>query len=137
MLSTFNALKAVYGSREITMNDLEVLQSYDFIRFENRGISRSEKDCLLCEVHCEPFAAFLHAATTSGFDSPAALRERVKRSGLGLRERPCEDASLLHFNSEDDGMEIIAGVAEDGRVSIDPDDIEVLPFFQVFLRVQH
>ncbi|MEJ2500954.1 MAG: hypothetical protein P8Y65_07510 [Campylobacterales bacterium] len=137
MLSTFNALRAVYGSREITMNDLEVLQSYDFIRFENRGISRSEKDCLLCEVHCEPFAAFLHAATTSAFDSPSALRDLVRRSGLGLCERSCEDASVLQFNSEDEGVEIVASVAEDGRVSIDPDDIEAIPFFRVFLRVQH
>jgi hypothetical protein len=137
MLSTFNALKAVYGSREISMDDLEVLQGYEFIRFENRGISRSNLDCLLCEVVCEPFAAFLENAAASGFESPAALRETIQRSGLGLHEAPCDDASLICLKSDDEGVEIFAGIEPDGQVSIEPDDIELLPFFQVFLRVQH
>lgn len=136
MLSTFNALKATYGSQEISMDDLEVLRQYDYIRFENRGISRSNRDCILCEVVCEPFAAFLETAV-SGFASPAALREAVRSAGLGLHEVPGDDAALLCFRSDDGGVELFAGVAPDGRVSIDPDDIEVLPSFQVFLRVQH
>ncbi|WP_345969255.1 hypothetical protein WCX72_07755 [Sulfurimonas sp. HSL1-6] len=137
MLSTFNALKSVYASREISMEDLDVLQQYDFIQFENRGISRSEKDCLLCEVRCEPFAAFLTAITAAVFDSAEALRDLVRSTGLGLLEEKSEDAALLSFYSEDKMVEIIASVADDGRVSIDPEDLEVLPFFQVFLRVQH
>jgi hypothetical protein len=137
MLTTFNALKALYASREITMDDLEVLQAYEFIRFENRGISRSEKDCLLCEVHCEPFAEFLRNATAARFDSAAALRDLVSGAAIGLFEASCDDASLLCFRSEDNGVEIIAGIEEDGRVSIDPDDVEAVPFFRVFLRVQH
>jgi hypothetical protein len=137
MLTTFNALKEIYGSREISMDDLEVLQRYDFIRFENLGISRSNRDCLLCEVECEPFAAFLKHATATVFESPAALRETIRRTGLGLHEAPCDDASLLCFKSDDEGVEIIAGVDPEGQVSITPDDVEVLPFFQVFLRVQH
>lgn len=137
MLATFNALKDVYGSREISMDELEVLQRYDFIRFENRGISRSNRDCLLCKVECEPFAAFLKNATATVFESPAALRETIQRTGLGLNEAPCDDASLLCFKSDDEGVEIIASVDPDGQVSIAPEDIEVLPFFQVFLRVQH
>ncbi|MHC3994779.1 hypothetical protein ACXWTF_08100 [Thiomicrolovo sp. ZZH C-3] len=137
MLSTFNALKAVYASREITMEDLDVLQQYDFIHFENRGISRSEKDCLLCEVRCEPFAAFLAAITAAVFESAEALRELVRTTGLGLLEEQSGDTALLSFYSEDKTVEIIASVASDGRVSIDPEDLEVLPFFQVYLRVQH
>lgn len=137
MLSTFNALKAVYGSREISMDDLEVLQRYDFIRFENRGISRSNLDCLLCEVVCEPFAEFLKKATITGFPSPEAMRETVKSMELGLYEAPCGDAALLCFRSDDEEVEIIAGVEPGGRASISPDDIEAVPFFQVYLRVQH
>jgi len=137
MLSTFNALKATYGSQEISMDDLEVLRQYDYICFENRGISRSNRDCILCEVVCAPFAAFLEKAVASGFASPAALREAIRSAGLGLNEVLGEDAALLCFKSDDCGVELFAGVAPDGRVSIDPDDIEVLPSFQVFLRVQH
>jgi hypothetical protein len=137
MLSTFNALKAVYASREITMDDLEVLQQYDFIHFENRGISRSETDCLLCEVRCEPFAAFLTAITAAVFESAEVLRDMITKTGLGLFEEKSDDVALLSFMSEDKAVEIIASVAQDGSVSIDADDIEVLPFFQVYLRVQH
>jgi len=137
MLSTFNALKSVYASREITMDDLEVLQAYEFIRFENRGISRSERDCLLCEVWCEPFAAFLQQLTRGAFASSEALRALIAKSGLGLVEMPGEDTALLSFCSEDKVLEIVACVTADGGVSVDPEDIDALPFFQVFLRVQH
>ncbi|WP_345987069.1 hypothetical protein WCX18_07830 [Sulfurimonas sp. HSL1-2] len=137
MLSTFNALKAVYASREITMDDLEVLQQYDFIHFENRGISRSETDCLLCEVRCEPFATFLTAITAAVFESAEVLRDMITKTGLGLFEEKSDDVALLSFMSEDKAVEIIASVAPDGSVSIDAGDIEVLPFFQVYLRVQH
>ena len=137
MLSTFNALKSVYASREITMDDLEVLQKYDFIHFENRGISRSERDCLLCEVRCEPFAAFLERISGGDFESAEALRTLVAGSNLGLFESSGNDKALLCFCSEDKAVEIVACIEADGRVSIDPDDVEALPFFQVYLRVQH
>lgn len=135
MLSTFNALKTTYGSREITMDDLEVIRRHDFIRFENRGISRSNLDCLLCEVYCDPYAQFLERAK-GAFTSSQALREVLEESALGFQEQVSEDAELLCFQS-DDGVELFASVASDGTVSIDAEDIELPPFFQVFLRVQH
>jgi len=137
MLTTFLALKELYESSEVTMEDLEALQTHDFIRFENKGISRSERDCLLCEVHCEPLASFLDRVTEAVFETPEALRQWIARAGLGLNEVESGDEALLSFQSGDKRVEIIASVADDGRVSIDPDDIEFLPFFQVFLRVQH
>jgi hypothetical protein len=136
MLSTFNALKDIYALREITMEDLDCLQQYDFIHFENKGISRSERDCLLCEVRCEPFEAFLKTVTASEFESVEKLREIVNGSGLGLEESWEEEASLLSFCSPDKCVEIVASVGGDGRVCIDPDDIEAEPFFRVYLRVQ-
>jgi len=136
MLSTFNALKALYASREITMEDLERLQAHDFIHFENRGISRSERDCLLCEVRCEPFETFLKTLTAAVFESAEVLREIVRHSGLGLEESEPAETGLLAFASPDKGVEIIASVDADGRVRIDPEDIEAEPFFRVYLRVQ-
>ena len=136
MLSTFNELKAVYASREITMEDLERLQQYDFIHFENRGISRSERDCLLCEVRCEPFETLLKTLSGSEFESAEALREVVRNSGLELEESVAEEGGLLSFCSRDKCVEIIASVKNDGRVSIDPEDVEAEPFFRVYLRVQ-
>lgn len=136
MLTVFNALKAEYASREIALEDLEALQEYEFIHFENKGISRSDTDCLLCEVHCAPFEEFLKKVSASVFDSPSALREFVETSGLGLNEFWCDDDALMLFGSEDETMEMTASVGSDGRVSVDPDDIDALPYFQVFLRVQ-
>jgi hypothetical protein len=133
MLAIYNALRSVYASSEITMEDLHVLQKYDFIRFENRGISRSNRDCLLCEVYCEPFATFLQKADNAIFDSPEALRKFIKESGIGLVEALCTDGEIFIFLSEDKEIEVSA-VLENGKISID--EIEVLPYFQVFLRVQ-
>ena len=91
---------------------------YDFIRFENRGVSRSEQDCLLCEVHCEPFAAFLKRILGAVFDSVEVLRSVVAESRLGLFESPHGNAALLCFYSEDKAVEIVASVEADGRVRI-------------------
>jgi len=136
MLSVFNALKAEYASREITMDDLERLQQYDFIRFENRGISRSERDCLLCEVRCEPFERFLRELTSAELASPEALRELIVGAGLELEESQDGGGAMLTFCSKDKCVEIVASVETDGKVSVDPDDIEGEPFFRVYLRVQ-
>jgi len=136
MLAVFNTLKAEYASREITMKELEILQRYDFIHFENRGISRSERDCLLCEVRCEPFESLLKTLSGCEFESADALREIVQSSGLGLEESETEEGSVLSFCSRDRCVEIIASVKNDGRVNIDPEDVEAEPFFRVYLRVQ-
>ncbi|MBD3800926.1 MAG: hypothetical protein IE886_05645 [Campylobacterales bacterium] len=71
------------------------------------------------------------------FESAEVLRDMITKTGLGLFEEKSDDVALLSFMREDKAVEIIASVASDGSVSIDVDDIEVLPFFQVFLRVQH
>jgi len=136
MLSVFNALKAEYASREITMEDLERLQQYDFIRFENRGISRSERDCLLCEVRCEPFEKFLRELTSAELSSPEALHDLIVGTGLELDESFDADGTLLTLCSKDKCVEIIASVETDGTVSVDPEDIVGEAFFRVYLRVQ-
>ena len=136
MLSVFNTLKSRYASSEITMEDLERLQEYDFIHFENRGISRSEHDCLLCEVRCEPLETLLKALKGAVFASADALRDLIRSTGLGLEECAGCDPQLLTFYSPDRRVEIVAAVDADGRVSVDPEDIEAEPFFQVYLRVQ-
>lgn len=136
MLTTFNALRERYASREITMEELGTLQTYGFVRFENRGISRSNTDCLLCEIYCEPLEAFLESACTKVFDSVADFRHAVGTSGLGLSESAAFDGESLFYGSEDGSVEMTAWVDEDGYVRLDMDDVEALPYFQVFLRVQ-
>lgn len=135
MLSTFHTLKERYASREITLEDLEALQQYNFIRFENRGISRSERDCLLCEVYCEPLEGLLASLKATVFSSLDALREQIRISRLELSEN-IEEA-LATYQSRDSKVEIVALLEPNGQVRIDPDDIEADAAFQVYLRIQH
>lgn len=136
MLTTFIGLRGQYASREITMEDLGVLNGYDCIRFENRGVSRSNLECLLCEVYCEPLEAFLKSAVEKVYDSAAAFRDAVIATGLGLIETVSDDGACIAFASADESMEMVAVVDEAGRVRVDPEDIDAVPYFQVFLRIQ-
>lgn len=136
MISTFYALKAQYASNEITMADLDTMQQYAFIRFENRGISRSETDCLLCEVHCEPLEELLLYIKNGMEKTAECLKSKVEELGLAL-SASMDEASLLTLRSTNDLVEIIATVDDDGAISVDTDDITAESVFQVYLRVQH
>jgi len=137
MLSTFLTLKNKYESKELLIDDLKVLQQHPFIGFENKGISRSNLDCLLCEVICLPYAKFLKQAISIGFESLAAMNEYITLNGLGLIIRDCDDTSLICFTNHHKQVEIYASVDSVGRIGIEADDIELQANFQVFLRVQH
>ena len=136
MISTFYALKAQYASNEITMADLDAMQQFAFIRFENRGISRSQTDCLLCEVHCEPLEELLLYIKNGMEKTQECLRTKIKELGL-VFTASIEDASLLTLRSTNDLVEIIATVDEKGAILVDMDDITAESVFQVYLRVQH
>lgn len=136
MLSTFNQLKKEYASATISMNDLKALEKYDFIRFENKGISRSQLNSLLCEVICQPFGNFQKTLTSTIFDSEKSFREYIEKTDIGLYEEPSSDSSLVCFKSKDKQAEIIAVVEENGEVSVDAEDIEFTPLFQVYLQIQ-
>jgi len=137
MLCTFLTLKYQYESQELTIDDLRVLQQYQFIQFKNMGISRSNLDCLHWEITCLPYANFLNKLTTNGFASSTILSNYIIKSGLDLAIDENYYDSLVYMTNCDKKVEIIANIATDSTISMDVDDIELQPSFKIFLRVQH
>lgn len=134
MLGTFQILKNRYASSEVGMEELAAIGAYDFIRFENRGISRAKLECLLCEVCCAPLETLREQLSGKRFDSVEMFRRVVETSGAGLREADSDDPGLVVFTG--DTAEVTGVIDEAGRVSVDEDDVDFTESFQVFLRVQ-
>ncbi len=135
MIATFSKLRSQYGSKEITMDELKVIQSSGIVSFANNGISRAKKDCLLCIITFDALETLITEVTSRTFPDREALRQYVAASSLGLSER-FEDGSLV-FRDGGNKVEIIASVSEGEGVTVDLDDVEAERSFQVFLRVQH
>lgn len=136
MLSTFNQLKKEYASATISMDELKEIEKYGFVRFENKGISRSQLNSLLCEVIYQPFDTFQKTLISTIFDSTKSFREYIEKTDIGFYEESSDDKSLLCFKSKDKQAEIIAVVQDNGQVSVDAEDIEFTPLFQVYLQIQ-
>ena len=136
MISEFYRLKAVYGSKEITMDDLKDIQAGGIVSFENCGISRTNRECLLCEIRFDRLIALIGTLTVAPFDSTERLKKQIENSGILLSAQSGESDGLIVFTDEDAHIELIAQVNSEGRVSVEADDIDAVTSFQVFLRVQ-
>ncbi len=134
MIAEFNRLKSRYASQELTMEDLQTLQNSTLVSFTNHSISRTNRDCLLCDVHFDAFIRLKTALTDRIFQNVDAYCNYMDSSELQL-QRQESDADIVVY--ECDNVEIIAAVDSDGVVSVDADDIEGTECFEVFLRVQH
>jgi len=137
MISEFHRLKEAYGSKEITMDDLKTIQAGDIVSFENHGISRTNKACLLCEIRFDRLDELLGTLTAAPFSSPQKLREYVESAKLPLSVQEREEEGLIIFSDAGSHVEIIAQLNSDGTVSVEADDIDAVTSFQVFLRIQH
>lgn len=137
MIDTFLTLKNQYESQELTLDDLNELKQYRFIKFKNNGISRSNLDCLYWEITCSPYADFLEQLTTIGFPSLEILNEYLNKRALGLFIDKDDDNEYVCLTTCHKKIEIIASIGKDGSIYMDVDDIELRPSFQIFLRVQH
>ena len=136
MITEFYRIKEAYGSKEITMDDLKDIQASGIVSFENRGISRTNRDCLLCEIRFDRLIELLGTLTAAPFDSPERLKKQIENSGISLSAQSGESDGLIVFADKAARVEVIAQVNGDGRVSVEADDIDAVTSFQVFLRVQ-
>jgi len=137
MISEFHRLKEAYGSKEITMDDLKTIQSGGIVSFENRGISRTNKACLLCEIRFDRLDDLVTALTSTSFSSPHMLTEHIANAQLPLSVQHSVEEGLIIFTDPGSHVEIIAQLNSDGTVSVEADDIDAVTSFQVFLRIQH
>ena len=136
MITEFYRIKEAYGSKEITMDDLKDIQASGIVSFENRGISRTNRDCLLCEIRFDRLIELLGTLTAAPFDSPERLKKQIENSGISLSAQSGESDGLIVFADKAARVEVIAQVNGDGTVSVEADDIDAVTSFQVFLRVQ-
>lgn len=137
MISQFHRLKDTYESKEITMDDLKMIQAGGIVSFENRGISRTNKSCLLCVIRFDRLSDLVTTLTSTPFSSAQKLMEHVENTRLPLSMQSSEDEGLIIFTDPGSHVEIIAQVNSDGTVSVEADDIDAVTSFQVFLRIQH
>lgn len=135
MISTFAQLKKEYASKEITMDELQTIQSSGIVSFANEGISRSNKDCLQCVITFDRLHDLIAGITGRTFSDVGALNSYIETSMPGLSAE--EEAGMVTYRDVEKRVEIIATVAEDLSVSVEPEDVEAESSFQVYLRVQH
>ena len=136
MITEFYRLKEAYASKEITMDDLKDIQAGGIVSFENHGISRTNRDCLLCEIRFDRLIELLRALTAAPFDSRESLKKQIEDSGVPLYAQSGETDGMIVFADKAAHTELIAQVNSDGSVSVEAEDIDAVTSFQVFLRVQ-
>ncbi len=137
MLQRCEELVRTYGSQEVGMAELRSIEKSGLVSFENRGISRSDTDCLLCVVTFIDLARFKHELLTCRFDSLQTYEKFIEESGLALHKEASEDKSYVIHRCVNGFYEIACSIEEDGRVEVDSEEIRLHECFNVYLRVQH
>jgi hypothetical protein len=135
MIKTFLELKKQYEAKEVTMDELKMIQASGVASFANQGISRSNRDCLQCVITFDRLNELIAGITRRTFASAEVLTTYIEASALGLLPEP--EAESITFRDADESVEIIGTIGSDARVKVDFEDVEAVTEFQVFLRVQH
>ena len=126
-----------YSSKEIHMDDLRLIESSGIVSFDNQGVSRSRKDCLLCVLTYVELARFKKELTSCVFDSYKKYEAFIRTSGFDLRIAPESEEDYVIHRSADGFYEIACSIEKDGSISIESEDIQLKEQFNVYLRIQH
>lgn len=137
MLKRIKELIDTYGSQEVGMSELRSIEKSGLVSFENRGISRSDTDCLLCVVTFTDLARFKQELLTRRFDSLQRYETFIAESGFALYKEASGDTSYVTHRCKDGFYEIACSIEEDGRVEVDSEEIRLHECFNIYLRVQH
>jgi len=137
MLHRCEELIRTYGSQEVGMSELRRIEQSGLVSFENRGISRSDTDCLLCVVTFNDLARFKQELLSCRFDSFEQYEKFIEASGFTLYKEASEDKSYVVHKCENGFYEIACSIEEDGRVEVDSEEIRLHECFNIYLRVQH
>ncbi len=135
MLHRFYTLKLQYASTEIIFDDLKSIQSSCDISFENRGIARSNLDCLLCTIVYNPLKSLQSVLKQERFDSIEVFASLMRPVIEGSDVEVDEDDESISYESE--LIDIVATKEADGSVRVKQDDVNIQASFDVYLRVQH
>ena len=136
MLNKFKELIDTYGSKEVSMSDLQMIQMNHFVSFENRGISRSNTNCLLCVIIFNRLSKFKNALLSSQFVSYEQYEQFIMASGFDLKKDHESTETYVSHKSEDGFFEISCSIEKNGQIHIDSEDINLQEAFNVYLRIQ-
>jgi hypothetical protein len=136
-METFAALYENYASKEIDFEVLKQIEASGLVRFENHGISRSNKNALLCKVYFEPLKKLLKTIVSKRYENAAELESALKSSKILFEKAVDIDKNLIIYTSATEKIEIIADVAPDGSVCVESDGVEACSSFNLYLHVQH
>lgn len=135
MLDAFAALKTAYESKEITLDDLKSMQAECDISFENRGIARSNLDCLLCSIVYNPLKTLKSELKKEDFASEAAFEALMATVLRGSSVQAEIDDESICYESE--LLDIVATKLSSGAIKVEQDDVTITDSFDVYMRVQH
>lgn len=135
MIQTFSNLKKQYASKEISINELKSIESSGIVSFVNDGISRSNKDCLMCIIAFAAMKELVEEITSRDFPNIETLQAYINASMPELSG--VQEEGMMIFRDKEHRVEIIATIADDLSVTVDGEDVMAETSFQVFLRVQH
>lgn len=136
-METFAALYENYASKEIDFETLKQIEASGIVRFENHGISRSQKNALLCKVYFDPLEKLLKTIVSKRFHDAMELESALDASKLSFDKSEDINNNLIIYTSATEKIEIIADIAPDGSVSVENDGVEAWSSFNLYLHVQH
>ncbi|MDM5270842.1 hypothetical protein PGH07_01470 [Sulfurovum sp. zt1-1] len=136
MYDRFVNAKETYESKEMTLDELKILQGQLDITFENHGISRSKKDYLLCSIIYTPLLK-LQQRLQQPFESETEFRQLMEQVLSGSEYEFKKEEGFISYETKDALVDVVVSLDVSGRVLVEPDDIMITGHFDVFLRVQH
>jgi len=137
MLKRFKKLIDTYASKEITMEDLQTIQKVNFVSFDNTGVSRSNKDCLLCVVTYDKLLKFKNKLLAKELNSYDEYDDFILTSGFGFIKDENISLEYVSFKDEEEFFEINFSVDKNRQIEFDSEDIDIDTSFNVYLRIQN
>lgn len=136
MYERFVNAKETYESKEMTLDELKILQGELDITFENHGVSRSNNNHLLCSIIYMPLLK-LQQRLRQHVESETEFRQLMEQVLCGGEYDCKKEEDLLSYETKDALVDVVVSLDAAGRVVVEPDDIMITSHFDVFLRVQH
>jgi len=137
MLKRFKKLIDTYASKEITMEDLQTIQKVGFVSFDNTGVSRSKKDCLLCVVKYDKLLKFKNKLLAKELNSYDEYEDFILTSGFGFIKDENVSLEYISFQDEEEFFEINVSIDKNGQIEFESEDIDIDTSFNVYLRIQN
>jgi len=137
MLKKFKNLIDTYALKELDMSALREIERSGIVSFDNHGISRSNKDCLLCVLTCVELSDFKKELLNCNFDSYERYEAFIQASGFDFEVDSSSEVDYIVHRDKEGFYEFACSIEPDGKVNIESEDVQLQETFHIYLRVQH